>query len=268
MNRYLKQICGQGKVLLEQYQAEGYAIIKGLFTPTQLNTVQTVLSIFHRNWQKANQAFYQQHAINSAYLTAKQHLNDEQRLMLFEFICSDKLVAIAEKVIKNPAFLNTQLFFDPANSEKNNYWHRDIQYDFSHRQQKAMLESGPSMPHFRIPLTSEKGVEVIPGSHKRWDTPKELEVRIEANGKHSYDDLPNSRILEVERGDLLIFSAKMLHRGVYGNNRFALDILLVDDDSANLRSVSQDCLPDRKMFERLANPIVFERAMKARRTKD
>ncbi len=169
---------------------------------------------------------------------------------------------------ENPAFLNTQLFFDPVSSQKKNYWHRDIQYDFSHEQQKALLDSGPSMPHFRIPLTSEKGVEVIPGSHKRWDTPEELEVRMEQNGKHTHDDLPNSQILEVERGDLLIFSAKMLHWGVYGHNRFALDILLVDDESPYLQSVSQECLPDRKMFERLINPILYERAIKARMASD
>jgi ectoine hydroxylase-related dioxygenase (phytanoyl-CoA dioxygenase family) len=253
---------------LEHYNNEGFVIVKGLFSKSSLDNVQSVLSIFHERWKEENKAFYEQQAINSAYLTDKNFLNNKQRTLLFKFISDPLLLEQVQKIIPSPAFLNTQLFFDPFNPQKKNYWHRDIQYDFSPEQQKSMLESNAelsmSMPHFRIPLVDEKGVEVIPKTHARWDTADEFDVRMENNGKHCYDNLPNSKVLSVKRGDLLIFSAKMLHRGVYGNNRFALDILFTDEDSSALKTVSTDCLPDQKLLKKIPAPLVFKRTLAAR----
>ena len=34
----------------------------------------------------------------------------------------------------NPAFMNTQLFFNPINPAQKDFWHRDCQYDRDHIQ--------------------------------------------------------------------------------------------------------------------------------------
>ena len=246
--------------LLDNYQKHGYVVIRNLFDQHQLDEVEFVLRSSHEIWKKDNHEFYQQRAINSSGLTSKNYLDNAQQLKLFEFIASSALLRIVEKLIPAPAFLNTQLFFDPVNTEQQNYWHRDIQYDLSLNEQKALILANSSMPHFRIPLKSEKGIELIPGTHKRWDTPEELEVRTGNNGKMPHHELPDGLVIEVNRGDLLIFSGKMLHRGKYGGDRFALDVLYAEQKSPYLKSVNSDCLPSCQQAIHLPNKIIFERS--------
>lgn len=249
---------------VEFYQQQGFVVFEQVFNSKQLDALESLLMRFHQSWQQANWAFYQETAINSAHLTAKKHLADPDRFHLFEFISQDAILNLAQHFVQNPAFLNTQLFFDPANPDKQNYWHRDIQYDADIDKQMQMLGGSSTMPHFRIPLHDEKGVEVVPGTHKRWDTEQEWEVRMSLNGRQPHHDLPGSEVISLKRGDLLVFSAKMLHRGIYGNDRFAFDLLLVEGDSPYLATTPEECLPDSLMLERLSNSIVFQRSIKAR----
>ena len=81
------------------------------------------------------------------------------------------------------------------------------------------------MLHVRIPFTVDPGVEVIPGSHKNWDTEEESQVRLELNGHKNSENLSNGVQIPLQVGDVLLFSANMIHRGLYGKDRLALDIL-------------------------------------------
>ena len=215
------------------------------------------VNAFHASWINSNKKFFQENAINSAYLTSKEHLSDELRNSLFQFIGSHQLMEQVYGVIpQNPAFMNTQLFFDPVNPEQKNYWHRDIQYDLDLDQQKAAL-SGPQALHFRIALKDELGIELVPGSHKNWDTHEELDVRLEQNGKKIHDDLSSGKIVKLNAGDLLIFSGKMIHRGLYGLERLSLDILFCDNDKELLQYAKSECLPSDKQIKLIDDPTAF-----------
>lgn len=250
-------------IILDKYEQDGYLVVKQVVSASQLDSVHPVLERFHQLWMEKNRDFYQKRAINSAYLTSDTYLNADDRRSLFEFIALPELIQVVEQVIPQPAFMNTQLFFDPYDPDKTNYWHRDIQYSNSEDQQKNMLAGGSSMPHFRIPMVDEKGLELIPGSHKRWDTNEELDVRQEKNGRHCHDDLPDGKIIELQRGDLLIFSAKMLHRGIYGGDRFAFDLLYAEPDSDYLQTVPEKCLPDTDMLAALPDSEIYKRTFNA-----
>lgn len=197
-------------------------------------------------------------AINSAYITHADTLPACDRQMLFNFIAADKLAGIARHVIPaGPAFMNTQLFFNPKNSAQKNYWHRDIQYTpHTVEQQKRMLRSATVL-HFRIPLADEPGIELVPGSHQRWDNPQEFETRMRKNGRIPSDDLPTGKALPLKRGDLLVFSANMIHRGLYGKDRFAFDIIYSDANPELLRFVDPKCLPDANKMAGMDNPEIF-----------
>jgi hypothetical protein len=64
-------------------------------------------------------------------------------------------------------------------------------------------------------------------------------------------------------GDLLVFSANMLHRGLYGMDRLAFDMLFCDPDPALLACVQQDCLPDAATLAIVDCPELFLRAKAA-----
>jgi len=74
-------------------------------------------------------------------------------------------------------------------------------------------------------MVEENGLEWVPGSHQRWDTEEELNVRLELCGHRHQECLDSGLEIPLGAGDLLVFSANLIHRGLYGKHRMALDIL-------------------------------------------
>jgi len=247
-----------GDKIMSDYAANGYVVVKGQFQERELEKVRAVLQDFHEAWQQKNAAFYAEKAVNSAYLTGTEYLGEAGRNVLFHFIGSSRLMDIAASVIKGrPTFMNTQLFFDPVNKAQKNYWHRDPQYHLSVGEQKEAL-SGPDVVHFRVPLVDEPGIELIPGTHRRWDSDEELAVRLERSGRKNYDNLPGGIKVALAAGDLLVFSANMIHRGLYGTDRLSLDVLLCGPEPGLIKYARDDCLPCREVLSSLENPVAFE----------
>jgi len=245
---------------MNHYEENGYCLLENFFSETELVSIENILIKFHRLWLADNAANYEKGILNSHSLTSGDYLNDKEKQMLFEFISQDKFQVVLKEIFpKAPIFLNTQLFFDPKNTNQKNYWHRDIQYTgMSIEDQKEAIKT-QNVIHFRIPMKkSERGIELIPKTHQEWDLQKEFEVRNSLNGHHQSDDLERGEIIKPERGDLLIFSANMIHRGIYGNERFSLDIIFCDNIPELKNFVDRDNLPSVKTFEAIKNKQVFD----------
>ena len=246
-----------------EYLERGYFVLKSLFSPDELGSLHSVLQDFHSAWLRDNTEAYQNGVLNSAYLTGPRYLGTEQRMLLFQFIARRRLMDVLATVIPdNPAFMNTQLFFNPSNPQQRNYWHRDVQYTgLSVAEQKVVLSSS-NVVHFRIPLTPELGLELVPGSHRAWDSAEEFAVRTEHHGRKCFEDLASGQAVALQPGDLLVFSANMIHRGLYGLDRFALDILFCDMDPDLLKYAEPDCLPDAADLHTLENSVAFANTRK------
>lgn len=241
----------------QAFEKHGYFVIQNLFSEGELRDLTVVLEEFHASWKVKNAEFYAGKAVNSAYITGTEHLDNAKRNTIFKFIGSAKLMnAVCDVIPDCPSFMNTQLFFDPSTPSQKNYWHRDTQYHLSIEEQKKAL-FGPKVIHFRIPLFNEPGIELIPGTHKRWDTNEELEVRLETNERKNYDDLSTGVAVKLKAGDLLVFSANMIHRGLYGNDRLALDVLFCAPAPNLLAFVKDECQPDQATIEKLENGSAF-----------
>ena len=244
------------------YNESGYLLIRNFLNDSEVSTLHAILAEFHRLWQKENATYYAQNAVNSAYLTNNQYLNDKQRQVLFDFIGSEKVMSVVNELIpEQPCFLNTQLFFNPMNSKQSNYWHRDPQYHLSIEQQKSAL-SASEVIHFRLPLLDEPGIELVPGTHKRWDSTEELNVRLEQNGHKNDQAISQGKIIKLAAGDLLIFSANMIHRGLYGLDRLAFDILFCQPDLSVIQFVSNDTLPTAEALKNIENSDAFDNTIK------
>lgn len=247
--------------MTNSFSEVGYFRIKGFLGDRELHRLHEVVERFHQSWKHENAAFYNDKAINSAYLTGPRHLSEMDRTALFQFIGSSKLMNMVTAIMGDGAtFMNTQLFFDPVNASQNNYWHRDPQYHLSISEQQEAL-SGPNVVHFRIPLRDEPGLELVPGSHTRWDNREELDVRLERNGRRNHESLSSAIKVSLDAGDLLIFSANMIHRGLYGMNRLSLDILFCDPVEDLVQFVHEQCLPDKDTLSTLEDPGAFSRAI-------
>ncbi|WP_114325062.1 phytanoyl-CoA dioxygenase family protein [Candidatus Colwellia aromaticivorans] len=239
------------------YDDQGYFVIRNYFNATEVSSLRKVVLKFHELWKRDNAKFYQEEAFNSSLITGSRYLAFDDRVELFNFISSKKIMNIVDSVISaNPAFMNTQLFFNPVNPEQKDFWHRDCQYDHDVEVQKKVIHDTQVL-HLRVPLFDELGMELVPGTHKRWDNDEEYDVRQEEKGRVSNESLSTGKTIELAAGDLLVFSADMIHRGLYGLDRLALDILVFDSAADFVDYVDDDCLPDIAMLDKIDDPRLF-----------
>jgi ectoine hydroxylase-related dioxygenase (phytanoyl-CoA dioxygenase family) len=238
------------------YDAQGYFVIRNYFNDTEISALRQVVLKFHDLWKKDHAKFYQEEAFNSSLITGSQYLAFDDRVKLFNFISSKKIMAVVESVIAaKPAFMNTQLFFNPVNPAQKDFWHRDCQYDHEVEEQKKAIQE-TQVVHLRVPLFDERGMELVPGTHKRWDNEEEFNVRQEEKGRVSSENLSTGKEIKLAAGDLLVFSADMIHRGLYGLDRLALDIL-VFDPTGDFADYVDDCLPEFSMLDKIEDPRLF-----------
>jgi ectoine hydroxylase-related dioxygenase (phytanoyl-CoA dioxygenase family) len=239
------------------YDDQGYFVIRNYFNVSEISSLRKVILKFHELWKKDNAKFYQEEAFNSSLITGSEYLASDDRVTLFNFISSEKIMNVVESVIQtDPAFMNTQLFFNPVNPQLKDFWHRDCQYDHDVEIQKTVIHE-TQVVHLRVPLFDELGMELVPGTHKRWDSDEEFNVRQEEKGRVSSEDLSTGKKIKLAAGDLLVFSADMIHRGLYGLDRLALDILVFDSAADFVDYVDDDCLPDNSMLDKIDDPRLF-----------
>ncbi|PJZ47947.1 phytanoyl-CoA dioxygenase family protein [Leptospira saintgironsiae] len=243
----------------ESLLKNGYFLYSNFFSSEELKKVQKIFLDANSKWKTR---FPDENSVNSAYLTSSDFCAAESdRLSLFRFISSNKIVKLAKSIIQEKTyFLNTQLFFNPISPNKKNYWHRDLQYlGVSEEEQKNILKR-TKVFHFRIPFFPDPGLEFIPGSHTRWDNEEEYEIRMEKNGRKNYENLPSSVLVPQNPGDLLVFSAHLIHRGIYGEERHSLDILYTNfpDKRSNSKMFRQ--FPEESILSKLENPEIFEQS--------
>ena len=245
----------------KNYDERGYFVIRNYFNSSEITSLRNVILKFHELWKQDNLQFYQEEAFNSSLITGSRYLSTDERVKLFNFISSKKLMNVIESVIHTlPAFMNTQLFFNPVNPQQKDFWHRDCQYDYEVEGQKKAIQE-TQVVHLRVPLFDELGMELVPGTHTRWDNDEEYNVRQEEKGRLSSDDLSTGKKIRLAAGDLLVFSADMIHRGLYGLDRLALDILVFDPTGNFVDYVDDDCLPHMSMLDNIEDPRLFKNIM-------
>ena len=243
--------------LYNSYEEQGYFVIRDYFSAAEIASLREVVLKFHQLWKKDNAEFYKEVAFNSSLITGSEYLESSDRVKLFNFISCKKMMAIVDAVIKNnPAFMNTQLFFNPINPALKDFWHRDCQYDHDIDVQKVVIHE-TQVVHLRVPLFDELGMELVPGTHKRWDSEEEFNVRQEEKGRLSNEALSSGKKIELAAGDLLVFSADMIHRGLYGMDRLALDVLVFDSAGDFSDYIDPDCLPNNAMLAQIDQPRLF-----------
>ena len=242
---------------VKQYAELGYFVIRNYFSEGEISALKKVILTFHEKWKEDNETFYREEAFNSSLITGSEYLSTEERIKLFNFISSEKMMKVIDSLIPaTPAFMNTQLFFNPVNPKQKDFWHRDCQYDHDIEGQKKVIQETQVL-HLRVPLFDELGMELVPGTHKRWDNEEEYNVRQEEKGRVSSEGLSTGKKIKLAAGDLLIFSADMIHRGLYGLERLALDVLVFDPSGDFADYVDDDCLPTHSMLTNINDSRIY-----------
>jgi len=248
------------------FDTQGYFAIPEFFSPSQMNRLEGLVDPVYSQWIEQNSTeIFEQKLVNMHSLTKGENFQGQEgkRIDFFDAILPASLTELMTETFgEDIYFHNTQLFFDPPNPKRLPYWHRDLQFspaedEVQRREQGTLLSL-----HVRIPLTEEKGLALVPGTHQRWDTPLERSVRLEQGGHLSHEDLPGAEIIHLNRGDILVFDAQMLHKGSYSANhdRKALDLCLGNQHSLTSPYLDASVLPTEDEIQRLKNKAFYRRA--------
>lgn len=241
-------------------------LVEGLVRPRELQRLARIVHRIKGQWCAENRSGYlQQGLVNMHSLTHPRYFENHahERLDLFRAMTPPRLVALLDRLFGDGVYFhNSQLFFNPHDVSRPACWHRDLQYSaVDPAAQQAELLNLLAL-HVRIPLVPETGIELIPGTHGRWDTPLERDVRMQQNGRSGSEDLPGALQVSLEAGDVLIFSAQMIHRGNYRLNpcRLALDLCVGKQHPFTAAWLDADNLPTEQELERIDNRHWYEAA--------
>lgn len=253
---------------LEQYETQGYVIVKSFFNTAEITAIKNEVEPVYQTWLQENEKqVREQKLVNMHSLTSPYFFQSKpaSRVDFFNAITPKKLTdLLATLVGKGVYFHNTQLFFNPVDKEQCPYWHRDMQYSPIDDAQQSKEQSNMLSLHVRIPLQEETGLAVIKGTHKRWDTEQERNVRFELNGHKNSESLPDSELITLTLGDIVIFGAQMIHRGNYDQNdsRKALDLCIGKYHPLTSQFFDKSVLPTEQEMAQLTNPVWYQEAYK------
>lgn len=243
----------------DQYDNCGYVIFRNFFSDIEISLIDNHVDRIYKKWASENEAeIFNSKLVNMHSLTSLDYFEglDQERIKFFESIASVKLTETIENMFGSDIhFHNTQLFFNPSNKARLPYWHRDMQYSGIEDAIQCDEQNKMLSLHVRIPLIQEKGLEVVTGSHKRWDTELERDVRLELNGHKNSEPLPNTVLTTLAPGDILIFNAQMIHRGNYDFNptRKALDLCIGKYHPLASAFLDERVLPKEEELDRITN---------------
>jgi len=254
------------------FDSQGYLIVKNLFSAPEIEKLTTIVDRIVDQWLSENHTDVIKHQlVNMHSLTNPRYFESRktERLLFFQSLAAKQLTKLLDDMFGDGIYFhNTQLFFNPFENGRLPYWHRDMQFSpIDDALQKIEQQNMLSL-HVRIPLIREQGIELIPGTHNRWDTDLVRNVRLELNGHKNSEDLPGAVLISLEPGDILIFSAQMIHRGNYHLNtsRKALDLCVGKEHPLTSTYLDANNLPTIEDLAQLENNQWYKVARQIART--
>ena len=252
-----------------QYGRDGFVLARSLLPDETLERLVNTCLRIHDQWlNEEGEAARAHDLVNSHSLTASRFLPAnaaDVRGDFFDALADPEIVGFLAPIFGDGLYFHgTQLFFNPLRGQRQPYWHRDIQYMGLAEDRQRALFAELCQLHVRMPLRPEREFLLVPGSHTRWDTSLEYDIRLERSGHRSSEALPDALAFDLEPGDVLVFSSHMLHRGTYAGNaqRLSLDLLLGAPHPRMPLDLDADQMPGEHEMGRIRCPHWYEASLR------
>ncbi len=155
--------------------------------------------------------------------------------ILASFVSAPALCALLRDVTSEevatapPRLERLDYYHEQTKRDWDGDWHRDSQFGRPDPTAEERVLTGshaeaPSL-HLRVAFERDDHLEIVPGSHARWDTPEELRIR--KGAARAASPMPDARRITLAPGDACIFHASTIHRATYRRDpiRRTLDVL-------------------------------------------
>jgi hypothetical protein len=191
----------------------GLLVVPGFFAPEECRRLRVVCD---RVLERVLADPARGDEANIAFLTRREPFGDdlESLLVLLEAIAHPRIRALLEPLGPAPLrFFNTQYFHEQRSRDWDGAWHRDTQFEAPDPSVERKRIAETDALHFRVAFEPDDRLEIVPGSHRRWDAPEELAIR--RGPEPTRPDMPGRRRIALRPGDACAFHAWTIHRGTY-----------------------------------------------------
>ncbi|MEN9518670.1 MAG: hypothetical protein RLZZ381_1258 [Cyanobacteriota bacterium] len=166
---------------------------------------------------------------------------DQQILSILNCICDRQLF-----------FHGLVYFFNPEELSWRGDWHRDGQINAPEDRTERSRIFSSSFIRVHLALIADDNLEIVAGSHARWDTPQELEIRKELNGKFSDSNLMSSTTrINLQPGDAIFFDGYSIHRGNYFAERSRKTLAILYSSPVDWDTPLTTCFSQPKFLKNL-----------------
>jgi len=137
---------------------------------------------------------------------------------LLTFVASARVCSLLEGLPygdeqRIPRLKKSDYYHEQTQHDWDGDWHRDSQFKEHEPEREQALVLGTTTVHLRVALEPDDRLELVEGSHRRWDTDEELGIR--KGAKRSRADMPNAVRIALRAGDACVFHAWSIHRATY-----------------------------------------------------
>ncbi len=214
--------------LSRQWHEEGYIIARGLVDGERCADLLVLCESILAQWRENNpetgergggpDATVMRHLNHSGYFADTKQRGKRDILHL---VADKKVLAVCQAILtEEPLFRCTSLFMNPQETSLDGNWHRDSQFHCPEEEDEkrfiAAGGAGGGSVQLQIALVPSDDVEVVPASHRRWDTEEEYAIRRADGQKNNRSNaMPGALRIALEPGDALAFNPCGLHRGRY-----------------------------------------------------
>lgn len=213
---------------LERWRTHGYFVVRGFVSATEIEALRSSCDRVLERKRRASKRIGHTTIYIDGLLDPTEFADEPQRLhQLLEFFGSAGLCALLRDLAPlsagDPWLKTLQYFHEPTVRDWQGAWHRDSQFGRNEPEvEKAFLRSTTAV-RFRVACLPDDRLELVPGTHARWDTDEELAIRkrqalaglvvpIEPTADVA---MPGAERVVLGPGDACVFHAWMIHRGSY-----------------------------------------------------
>lgn len=227
------------EALKAQWQEQGYVVVRGLFDAERSAHLRAIAESVIGQWRIKNpengkpggdaNATVMRHLNHPGYFCAEQA---EERREMLRAIAAPQVLEVGRAILgEEVLFRCTSLFMNPQERSADGNWHRDSQFHCPlEEDEKRMIADagqGGTSIQLQVALVPSDDVEVVPGSHLRWDTPAEYAIRRADEGLDNRSNaMPGALRVALEAGDAVAFNPCGLHRGRYHVDKLRRTLML------------------------------------------
>ncbi len=238
------------------WHRDGYVHFPHLFSSEEISVLRTICDRVHQEWLcNSHDPEELANCTNMAMLTDLGYFSNhpDQLTTLLNLIADRRILDTLRLIFdRDLLFHNTQYFVEPRSQSWEGDWHRDQQFDAPDVETQIRRMSETIGIHVHIALVPEDHLEYVPGSHQRWDTPEEWEIRQGSDHNRRHGTMPNSVRLPLNPGDACFFDAWGIHRGHYRAGAPRRDLDIIYGTRPEWFTPPPTCFLDPQVMERLA----------------